>query len=197
MPYVISKAAADYFQNPVQSFRLCCTQQGADVDLSPHMTSGFEVAATVSAARQRTLQIGDCDQLQSVATTSYFLQTLAFQQSLQRDNSCYAFYGHSHLTKHVMTSPVALQEQVTPQEALLYSDTVVAVNCAATLQQCQAAVSSSGACCLGLLLKEGTAQQHHYSTLRTLSRSQLTKVQKLKASKSQHYGMQQSLADTW
>lgn len=69
MPYVISKAAADYFQKPVQSFRLCCTQQGADVDLGAHMTSGFEVAATVSAARQGTLQIGDCDQLQSVATT--------------------------------------------------------------------------------------------------------------------------------
>lgn len=86
-----------------------------------------------------------------------------------------------------MTPSVLLhvqEQQPTSQEELLYSESVIAIDCAAALKQCETAISSCTACCLGLVLKEGTAQQHHYSTARGLSKAQLLELQKLKAGTS-------------
>ena len=92
---------------------------------------------------------------------------------------------------YTLTPSLLLQEQQpAPQEELLYSDSVIAIDSAAALKQCETAISSCTACCLGLLLKEGTAQQHHYSTARGLSKAQLLELQKLKAGASAEFQAQ-------
>ena len=61
------------------------------------------------------------------------------------------------------------------EEHLSFCDSILEMTTAAALEQCQQAVKDCALCCLALLMKEG---QHYFSTLRPLSKSQITSMHK-------------------
>ena len=80
----------------------------------------------------------------------------------------------SHWKPPVLCCSQEPEEQL-QEEYLYFCDSILEITTAAALEQCQQAVNECALCCLALLVKEG---QHYFSTLRPLSKSQITSMHK-------------------